>query len=112
MAPTEVEKALPADTCIESAGSDKSATLEEDYDARINVFTPEEQRAIIWRIDVRLVLTLGFMYCVSLIDRTNLGIAAVAGMSYDLKLSVGSRYSLITLVFFVSLCFYRNINKR
>ena len=46
----------------------------------IDAFTPEEQKKIIWRIDVRLVLTCGFMYCVSLMDRTNLGIAAVGGM--------------------------------
>ena len=48
--------------------------------AHIDAFTPEEQRKIIWRIDRRLVLTCGFMYCVSLMDRTNLGIAAVGGM--------------------------------
>ena len=41
------------------------------------------------------------MYCVSLMDRTNLGIAAVAGMSVDLKLSIGARYSIITCLFFV-----------
>ncbi len=38
----------------------------------IDQFTPEEQKKIIRRIDIRLVLTLGFMYCVSLMDRTNL----------------------------------------
>lgn len=76
-----------------------------DYDARINVFTEKEQKAIIWRIDRRLVLTLGFMYCASLMDRTNLGIAVVAGMGYDLVLSVGARYSIITLVFFFTYVF-------
>lgn len=76
-----------------------------DYEARINVFTEKEQKAIIWRIDRRLVLTLGFMYCASLMDRTNLGIAVVAGMGYDLTLSVGARYSLITLVFFFTYVF-------
>ena len=45
----------------------------------IDVFTPEEQKKIIWRVDRRLVLTCGFLYCVSLMDRTNLGIAAVGG---------------------------------
>jgi MFS family permease len=76
-----------------------------DYDARINVFTEKEQKAIIWRIDRRLVLTLGFMYCASLMDRTNLGIAVVAGMGYDLMLSLGARYSIITLVFFFTYVF-------
>jgi len=35
-------------------------------------------------------------------DRTNLGIAAVAGMSVDLGLGIGARYSLITCIFFIS----------
>ena len=48
--------------------------------AHIDALTPEEQKKLIRRIDIRLVLTCGFMYCVSLMDRTNLGIAAVGGM--------------------------------
>ncbi|KAG9851257.1 hypothetical protein KCU77_g7151, partial [Aureobasidium melanogenum] len=32
-------------------------------DARIEAFTPDEQKKIIRRIDRRLVLTLGFLYC-------------------------------------------------
>jgi len=42
-------------------------------------FTPEEQKKIIHRIDRRLILTVGIMYCVSLMDRTNLSAAAIAG---------------------------------
>lgn len=49
-------------------------------------FSPEEQRRIIRRIDLRLVLTCGFMYCISLIDRTNLGAASIAGMTTELDL--------------------------
>ena len=70
-------------------------------DARIEAFTPEQQRKIIRRIDRRLVLTLGFLYCVSLMDRTNTGIAVVAGMGVDLLL-IGNRYSIIVLVFFLT----------
>lgn len=50
------------------------------HQSHIDAFTPEEQRKIIRRVDFRLVTTLGFMYCVSLMDRTNLGIAVVGGM--------------------------------
>lgn len=70
-------------------------------DARIAAFTPEEQKKIIRRIDKRLVLTLGFLYCVSLMDRTNTGIAVVAGMGVDLVLT-GNRYSIIVLLFFIT----------
>jgi hypothetical protein len=54
-------------------------------------FTPEEQRKIISRVDRRLVVTVGAMYCVSLMDRTNLGATNIAGMGVDLKL-IGTRY--------------------
>jgi len=80
---------------INSSGSSES------YDARIEALTPKQRKRVIRRIDRRLVLTLGCMYYVSLMDRTNLGIAAVAGMAVDLKL-IGERYNIITLVFFIS----------
>jgi hypothetical protein len=92
---SDVEKEVPKVNYLE-----RSAT-EEANDARINRFTPAEQSKIIRRIDRRLVLTLGFLYCVSLMDRINLGIAVVSGMGVDLILT-GSRYSLIVLVFFIT----------
>ncbi|TPX18235.1 uncharacterized protein E0L32_002744 [Thyridium curvatum] len=64
-------------------------------------FSPEEQKKIISRIDRRLITTVGFMYCVSLMDRTNLGAAILADMGKDLML-IGNRYSVVTLVFFVT----------
>jgi hypothetical protein len=54
-------------------------TSAESNDARIAEFTPEEQKKIIRRVDYRLVLTLGFLYMCSLMDRTNLGAANIAG---------------------------------
>ena len=78
-----------------------SETSLEFNNAVIDEFSPAEQKRIIRRIDVRLVLTLGFMYTVSLMDRTNLGSAVVAGMAVDLVLT-GSRYSIIVLVFFIT----------
>jgi hypothetical protein len=45
---------------------------------------------------------LGLMYSISLIDRTNLGLALVAGMQTDLGLAVGSRYTITVMIFFVA----------
>jgi hypothetical protein len=97
---------------VDEANSQKSA-LSDDTE-----FSPAEQRKIIHRIDRRLVLTCGVMYCVSLMDRTNLGQAVIAGMSRELHLNVGFRYvslhidsqvsmltvvqSIIVLVFFIT----------
>ena len=43
------------------------------------VYSYQEQRTIIHRVDRRLVVTLGLIYCVSQIDRGNLGNASIAG---------------------------------
>jgi hypothetical protein len=55
------------------------------------VFTPKEQRKIIWRVDRRLIVMLGLLHTVALIDRGNIGTAAVAGMKQELHL-VGTQY--------------------
>lgn len=55
------------------------------------VYSYHEQRKIIRRIDVRLVVMLGFLHTVALIDRGNLGTASVAGMQKELHLH-GTQY--------------------
>lgn len=58
---------------------DRKASEASSNDARITEFTPAEQKKIIHRVDRRLVTTLGILYCCSLMDRTNLGSANIAG---------------------------------
>jgi hypothetical protein len=48
-------------------------------------FSPKEQKKIIHRIDRRLVVTVGVLYCVSLMDRTNLSAAAIAGFVDEVR---------------------------
>lgn len=65
----------------------KSADVDHDEDIEKHPnsseedeeFSPEEQKKIIRRVDMRLVTMTGLAYCVSLMDRTNLSMAAVAG---------------------------------
>ncbi|KAL8945669.1 MAG: hypothetical protein Q9222_007822 [Ikaeria aurantiellina] len=76
--------------------SDSSTSAMDDD----SIYSKAEQRAIIHRVDRRLVATAGLIYCFSLIDRGNLGNASIAGMTSELELSVGYRYSIIVLVFF------------
>lgn len=71
-----------------AASSEKSAGVERiedvgqpalnslDFDEE---FSPVEQRKIIHRIDRRLVTMTGLAYCISLMDRTNVSNAAIAG---------------------------------
>lgn len=51
----------------------EDAVLALASDERVNAFTLEEQRSIIGRINLRLLLTLGFLYMIILVDRTHLG---------------------------------------
>ena len=73
-----------------SPSSERKTTTTDDE--ALNYFTPAEQRSIIHRIDRRLVTTVGIMYCISLMDRTNLSAANIAGMQTDLGLGQGTRY--------------------
>ncbi len=73
----DVEKPAPDLEQVEE--HDIKKPFSYDTDPRINAFTLKEQRKIYRRIDLRLVLTLGCMYMISLLDRTNLGAASVAG---------------------------------
>lgn len=67
----------------------------EDADA--SELTPAEQKRIIRRVDRRLIITTGLMFCCCLMDRNNLGAAAIAGMSKDLKLIQYRYVSCISL---------------
>lgn len=56
------------------------------------------------KIDWRLIPILTAMYCVSLIDRTILSLARQANemhMDKQLGTNLGSRYSIITMIFFI-----------
>ncbi|CAN9417681.1 unnamed protein product [Alternaria alternata] len=61
----------------------------------------KETRRIIRKIDLRLLPTLAVIYAFALIDRVNLPNARIAGMDEDLGLSIGSRYSILTMIFFI-----------
>jgi hypothetical protein len=67
-------------------------------------FDPHEIKRIVRKIDYRLIPILSAMYCISLIDRTNLSLARAANsmqMQKDLRLDIGYRYSIAALVFFI-----------
>jgi len=101
MAHHDSEKFAPA--LKEDVHQRDAISSHDDYECE---FTPAEQKKIIHRIDRRLVVTVGVLYCVSLMDRTNLSAASIAGMTKELKLGVlqgtVSRYSIVTLVFFTT----------
>ncbi|KAF9049870.1 major facilitator superfamily domain-containing protein [Panaeolus papilionaceus] len=64
-------------------------------------YDPDFVRRTLRLIDWRMLPLLGLLYSVALIDRTNLGIARIAGMELDLKLYLGERYSIASMIYFI-----------
>lgn len=64
-------------------------------------FDPKEVRRIVRKVDLHLIPILAAMYCISLIDRTNLSMARSANgklMNKELSLDQGNYYSVATMV--------------
>lgn len=85
---TAYTEQLDSDKHVDETLSDRSKeALGDDPE-----YSPAEQSKIIHRVDRRLISTCGVLYCISLMDRTNLSAAALAGMTAELRLNVGFRY--------------------
>lgn len=68
-----------SDDSVNSRNALGPETASESLIDQDPVYSYKEQRAIVHRIDRRLVVTCGLLYCFSLIDRGNLGNASIAG---------------------------------
>jgi hypothetical protein len=91
-----LENVEAADSDHHASAKGRAALSADDFG-----FSPAEQKKIMRHLDRRLVLTVGAMYCVSLMDRTNLGAANIAGMSKDLVL-IGNRYVSLHYLLYLS----------
>jgi sugar phosphate permease len=66
------------------------------------LLTPTLQdRKLLWKLDVKLIPWLSFLYLISFLDRTNIGNAKVDGLQEDLKMTNG-QYNASLTIFFVS----------
>ncbi|KAK8051247.1 MFS general substrate transporter [Apiospora rasikravindrae] len=67
---------------------DASATrrrLSDSTAASFQLYTPDEEQAVVRKFDRRLVLFLSICYMLSFLDRSNIGNARIAGMENDLQ---------------------------
>ncbi|KAF5312730.1 hypothetical protein D9619_003612 [Psilocybe cf. subviscida] len=91
-----------ADLKIEDV--EKSSSIEKDIASASEIeatFDPIFVRRTIRKVDFRMLPLLGLVYAVALIDRINLASARTAGMGVDLKLDIGERYSIASMIYFV-----------
>ncbi len=113
--PTRKEETLDHVEAASSLPDKEVLSAAEDDD-----MSKEQQRSIMRRIDLRVTAVTGILYCISLVDRTNLGAASIAGyvlppaplswshitngifrLSKDLDLGINNRYNYVALLFFV-----------
>ncbi|CAG8256862.1 unnamed protein product [Penicillium salamii] len=64
------------------------------------LISPEEEKALVRKIDLTLLPMIWIMYLLSYMDRTNIGNAKISGMAADLNLT-SNQYSTALVVFFV-----------
>ncbi|RVX74793.1 hypothetical protein B0A52_01070 [Exophiala mesophila] len=67
----------------------------------VHDWSEKEEKKLVRRIDNHVFPMLCIIFGFSLLDRTNISAAYIAGMSEDLELTIGARYSIALLVFFI-----------
>ncbi|KAI9830616.1 MAG: hypothetical protein M1819_005426 [Sarea resinae] len=67
----------------------------------MGLYTPDEERAVLWKLDRRVVLFISMLYMLSFLDRSNIGNAKIAGLSRDLKLS-SAQYEWLLTGFYIT----------
>ncbi|KAF2855876.1 MFS general substrate transporter [Plenodomus tracheiphilus IPT5] len=65
------------------------------------LYTPEEDRVVLKKLDRRLVCFMALLYCLSFLDRSSIGNARIAGLADDLNLS-SSQYHWLLWAFYIT----------
>ncbi|KAI9732309.1 MAG: hypothetical protein M1834_001516 [Cirrosporium novae-zelandiae] len=65
------------------------------------LYTPDEERAVVRKFDTRLVLFMAFLYMLSFLDRSNIGNARLAGLQNDLQMTT-SQFEWILSAFYIT----------
>ena len=96
-------KALEADAPKESVHMEKIA-LETSTEGEGDVFEPPtaaEEAAVIRKLDFRLLPLVFVLYSLSVLDRSNLGNARLAGMAKDIDLT-NFNYNWLGTCFYIA----------
>ncbi|WWC92340.1 uncharacterized protein L201_007295 [Kwoniella dendrophila CBS 6074] len=82
---------------------EKEEVLDQDAVALAATYTPgsAEEKALVWKIDKRIIPCIWILYTLSYLDRANIGNAKTGGLEKDFNLS-STQYSICLLVFFIS----------
>ncbi|KAI8665100.1 MFS domain-containing protein [Fusarium sp. Ph1] len=85
---------------LEDQKMPRHSHLSPEDQAWLDSFPDDRKKAVVRKIDVRLVPLLAILYLFSFIDRANIGNAKIEGLEDDLKITP-SQYNIALSVFFV-----------
>ncbi|TEA22732.1 MFS transporter prlL [Colletotrichum sidae] len=79
-----------------------------DTVASFQLYTPDEERAVVRKFDRKLVLFVALLFMLSFLDRSNIGNARIAGMDEDLQSQPpwDGWYSWTLTAFYISYIFF------
>ncbi|QSZ28503.1 hypothetical protein DSL72_003000 [Monilinia vaccinii-corymbosi] len=69
------------------------------------LYTPDEERAVVRKFDRKLVLFVALLYMLSFLDRSNIGNAKIAGLERDLHLDSNQYEWVVTAFYIAYICF-------
>ncbi|KDR75670.1 hypothetical protein GALMADRAFT_140293 [Galerina marginata CBS 339.88] len=90
-----------SDPAVDNKADLLSTTSAPESAGRSEEETLRLTKSTIRKVDLRVLPILGILSALSLIDRSNLGLARIVGMDHDLHLSIGARYSIVSCIYFV-----------
>ena len=91
---------LKATTTIDTVHNDEAVKVLATY-AGDEVWTPEEEKRVVRKIDRRLLPLLILTYGLQYYDKAMLSQAAIFGLRTDLELTTGNRYSFSSAIFYL-----------
>lgn len=101
--PPEAKTAEAAPLPDEKSQTDHHEGEEQGIDLGIGrpSYTKEEVQRVIYKLDRHLLPLLFVLYSLSVLDRSNLGNARIAGMEQDIDIS-GRRYDWLGTAFYIA----------
>jgi len=79
---------------------EKELEIQQSGLTRVAVFPKELERRVRWKLDWNIVPLVTALYMLSVLDRSNVGNARIAGMSTDLNLT-GNKYTWLLTIFYI-----------
>ncbi|KAM5359756.1 hypothetical protein ACJZ2D_014237 [Fusarium nematophilum] len=70
----------PARGSFRAVHSEIVGDLTDDDRLFLDNFTEEQKKRVVWKLDIRLVPMLAFLYLIAFLDRANIGNAEIEGL--------------------------------